>query len=205
MKIFGFKYWICFLLFFIIFYFENGVRFGGLSLAAAWKIPILVYLFFYMMNKKRIKIPAFVKKNTLYSFKQFVNPYLFFNIGIALDSFSRNIVQSIFYVYFLCKYRGREIQLERILYVLSQFIVLASLPVLLGVLEPFVERIDTSRYGIEGLEYFSGIFGTFHTASAYYSMTTVVFVYRIVNKIGVIDREKKWDYLFCYYRYICYF
>lgn len=195
MKIFGFKYWICFLLFFVIFYFENGIRFGGLSLAAVWKIPILVYLFFFMMKKTMIKFPLFIRVNTLYSFKQFINPYLFFNLGIALDSFSRYIVQSLFYVYFQCKYKGREIQLERILYVLSQFIVLASLPVLLGVLEPFVEKIDTSRYGIEGLEYFSGIFGTFHTASAYYSMTTVFFVYRLVNKTKG-DIDKKWDCLF---------
>lgn len=195
MKIFGFKYWICFLLFFLIFYFENGIRFGGLSLAAVWKIPILVYLFFLTIKKTRIKFPLFIRINTLYSFKQFINPNLFFNLGIALDSFSRCIVQSLFYVYFYCKYKEREIQLERILYILSQFIVLASLPVLLGVLEPFVEKIDTSRYGIEGLEYFSGIFGTFHTASAYYSLTTVVFVYRLVNKTKD-DINKKWDCLF---------
>ena len=195
MKQFGVKYWVYFLLFFFVFYFENGIKFGGLSLAAVWKMPILVYLFFFMVKNTRKKIPLFIKVNTLYSFKQFFNPYLLANLGIAIDSFSRYIVQSLFFVYFKYKYKGREIQLERMLYVLSQFVVLASLPVLLGILEPFVEKIDTSRYGIEGLEYFSGIFGTYHTASAYYSMTTVFFVYRLVNKIGK-NGENKWDLLF---------
>lgn len=63
------------------------------------------------------------------------------------------------------------------MYVLAQFVCLTSFVTLIGLISPLQEVRYAESVGIEGLSYYSSIFGSFHAASSYFCMAILVLIH----------------------------
>ena len=170
---FAFKYLFFFLLYFSIHYLEGLPPIGAFSFAQFWKIPLLLYLLVYALKYVRSR-PLFEKASYGLSIESFFSPEVWLNPLSVLISASKQLPLVLFFRYWLVKFRAKYKVLQTILYSLAQYVCLSALPVLLGIVEPLRGMMSAESFGVEGLVYFSGVFGAPHAASSYFCIAILV-------------------------------
>ena len=70
--------------------------------------------------------------------------------------------------------------LEKILVVLSQYVCLSSLLTLTNIVQPLKDYQNAETF-IEGLSYYSSVFGDAHAASSYFSIASATLIYFLIK------------------------
>lgn len=169
------KYISWFILFVIIHYLEGGFYIGGLSFAQLWKLPILAYLLYYNIVKG-YKHTIFEKSGYALVIEYMLSQEFIINPLKNIIDATKNIPLMLFYGYWKKKYSNAHTRLEAILYSFAQFICLSSILVLLGVITPVKDFRSAEYVGVEGAEFYSGLFTTAHAASSYFCAAFFVLI-----------------------------
>lgn len=169
---------LLFLIFFIVFYIEV-IDVFGIKFALLWKVCFLLFLLFFLISKKTYnKIPKVSLWGLLFSFQSIFNLSLFANpVANITDAIKIAYIPLLFAVYgdrFLNVADGEKIL--KFLLLISQFIVLSTLPFLVGLIEPLSTGYNLSIFGLDD-KGFVGIFQTAHTAAITVASALIVLVY----------------------------
>lgn len=169
------KYLILFICYFFIHYIEGFPPIGSLSIAQLWKIPLLLYLLVYniLFVKNR---PIFEKTGYWLSIEYFFSLETVIKPLNVIIRVSKQLPFILFLGFWRRAFAEKKDVLIKILYGLAQFICLASLPVLLGIIQPLQGEMSAESFGIEGLIYFSSIFGAPHAAASYFCGAVLVLI-----------------------------
>lgn len=182
------KYLLFFLLFVFLQYMEGLPPIRGLSIAQLWKIPILFYLV-YVVYKDDRKWFTFEKYSYIYSAENFFCPAIISNPVSIIIHASKQLPMVLFFNFWISRYKERTNELENVLFSLAQFIALASLVCLLGIITPIKGYRSADAYG-DGLEYYSAIFGAVHAASSYFCVALFVLLFGFKNGRFVSNIQK---------------
>ena len=161
---------------------------GGLSIAQLWKIPILLYLLYVVYRNDR-KWFTFEKYSYIYSAENFLCPAIISNPVSIIIHASKQLPMVLFFNFWISRYKERANELENVLFSLAQFIALASLVCLLGIITPIKEYSSAKAYG-ENLVYYSAIFGVVHAASSYFCVALFVLLFGFKNGRFVSSSQK---------------
>lgn len=183
-------YILCFSIFFLLHYLEGISLGGGLSVAQIWKVPILLFLIFYIISR-HLKTERFVRANYLLTGEVFLNQEIFVNpISIFIYA-SKLLPFPLFYTFFSSVSNTSAKKLETILYSLAQFIALSSAITLFGIVTPLRDWSGASNFG-EELFYYSSVFGNPHPAASYFCLSILV----LVNGLKINYFKSNWQKLF---------
>lgn len=176
------KYFSIFLLFFIVLYFDGGSS----TFSALWKLPVFIYMILYIIQSKRQRLPQYVKMSYLWGIKNFMNldtltRYVFDNISYGV----KFLIPAVCYDFFSRKCK-RQDQLFQVGLIISQYVILTSIPFLLGILGSPGGSLE-----YEGIQSFSGIFSGQHTFAVTTSMATFFIMFYILH-----ERPKRTDLFF---------
>ena len=175
------KYILFFLLYFGIHYFEGLPPIGSLSVAQAWKLPLILLLIIYCFVSKKKKQP-FVKTSFILAFLMLFNiDFLIFPTATIAGA-TKILPLALFFQYFSEQFGQKMQKLENILFVFAQFIAITSLITLLGIVQPLYEYGIAIQFGIDDMEYYSSLFYAPHCASSYFAVSTIVLVYGFLQK-----------------------
>lgn len=179
------KYILAFVLFFFLHYIEGLPPLAGLSIAQLWKLPILLVLI----------ICLFVKAQPLKKFERFgylfsIEPFL--SLGILsnpMSVFLFSVKQLPLILFFNFWQRLDVVKLEKYLLWFAQFVCLASFITLLGIIEP-LKAYGSADGFMEGLEYYSSVFGAPHSASSYFAVASIVIIFFFMRGKFNTKKEK---------------
>lgn len=175
-----------FVLFEVIHILEGKGAIYGISIAQLWKIPVLLYFMYCLVKCDRRWFP-FEKYSYLYSFENLFCPVILtYPFSIIIHA-SKQLPMVLFFNYWLSKFNVET--LVRILETLSQFILLSSAFVLLGIISPIYEFESAAMYG-EGMTYYSGMFGAVHAASSYFCGAMLVLIDGFLKGHFVSKKQK---------------
>lgn len=166
-------YIMCFVVYCILHYIEGFPPVFGLPIAQLWKLPLLAYLLFLSIQSQRRKY-TLEKSSYWMALQSSLNLETIFNPVYSVAHGMRQLPLALFFRFWLVKYSNRTDKLELFLYVLAQFVLLASLVVLLGIITPVKDFVSAKSFGVEDAVYYSGIFGAPHAASSYFVASTLV-------------------------------
>ena len=179
------KYFVCYIFFFCLYfclhYAEGLPPIGPFSVAQLWKIPILFVLLVYAINS-RIRAQRFEKSCYLLTAETFFSPETVINPLPTFIQASKLLPVVLFFRFWISKFKSKKSTLETIMYALAQFICLSSLLTLTGLVHPLYTETENTRYGIEGLTYYRGVFGSFHAASSYFCIAILVLIHGFMTK-----------------------
>ncbi len=163
-----------FLLFFIILYFET-LEFAGIKVALIWKGGLMIFLLSKFLLFKK---PLFSKKyffyGYLFNFKKIVTLSTFTSFSYSLLQMSRSIIFPILLSYFNSFYSNKKAL--NIIKTLSVYVIISTIPFLLGLIDPLKQGYDLSRYGFDTFG-FIGVFQNAHSASMTLSLSLLIIVY----------------------------
>lgn len=174
------KYIFFFILFVVLHYIEGFPDVDGFSVAQLWKIPLLLFLILYFILHIR-KTEKFEKWTMLLILESFfcieiiINPTSTFTNAIKL-------IPLVLFFHFFVNRGISQVTLKKVALFMSRYICLTSLITLLGIIEPIQEYRDAARFGIEGLSYYSSLFGAPHAASSYFAIAIIVLFYFIIKR-----------------------
>lgn len=160
------KYIIRFVPFFLLFYAE-GVKVGGFSLSQAWKIPLILYLLFYVFTHRPVKMPTFIKLYYGLTLKNL------FNSGML--NLVSNIQEGLRYIfipliYGTCtKSRKDVLSLSRLMLLFAQYFILTNIPFLFFGLPSLSEGMEYGDFMA-----YTGIFQNQHAMSTMMSICILV-------------------------------
>lgn len=166
-------YIFSFILFFILHYIEGFPTPLGLSIAQLWKLPLLFYLLVFSIRSLKRKY-AWEKYGYGLAIESTLNVESILNPLYSFTHAMKQLPLTLFFRYWLIKYSLRTDRLEIFLYSLAQFILLASLFVLLGFVTPIQDYLVTHSFSEEGTVYYSAVFGSPHGASSYFAASILV-------------------------------
>lgn len=165
-----------FLLFFILLYSEP-ILIGSITLSQLWKIPLMLYLLFYVfLIRRRVNLPKFVKFSYARAVKNLITGGILINPLPDLLTFLRYMLFPLMYEYLSIKIK-RINELNKILITLAQFVILSGIPFFLGLLESQGREISMGG----DLKSFVGVFQNPHAASATIAMSLLVLMVHIKN------------------------
>lgn len=174
------KYIFWFILFIIVHYLEGGLYFGGLSFAQLWKLPVLAYLLYYNIEKGYKSI-SFEKRGYALVFEHMLSQEFIINPLKNIIDATKNIPMILFYGYWKKRYSKAYTRLEVILYSFAQFICLSSILVLCGAITPIKDFRSAEYVGVEGAEFYSGLFTTAHAAASYFCAALFVLINGLIT------------------------
>lgn len=177
----SFVYIACFCLYFAIHYLEGLPPIGGVSVAQVWKIPIILFLLCYNLAQSRKKQP-FEKWGYALSIEYLLGAETWVNLFGAINRVARTMPVFLFYGFWVEKLKKKKELLETFIFSLAQFIPLASILILSGAITPLKEYESAESFGVEGLAYYSCVFGSAHAASSYFCASILVLVFGFLNK-----------------------
>ena len=166
-----------FVLFFSLHYVEGLPPIAGLSVAQLWKMPLIAYL---LINAIHTHYHTF--KFEKYGYSYSLTPFL--SVEVLSSPFSVllfSIKQLPTILFFKFWQRFNKNTLHKTLILISQFICLSSLLTLTNVVQP-LKNYQNAESFIEGLSYYSSVFGDAHAASSYFSIASVTLIYFLINK-----------------------
>lgn len=181
-----------FIAFFVLFYIEP-LDIGGLKIAILWKVALIGFIIIFLLQSRSYSFPNFIFYNYLYSVKFLLTTTTFSSVVSAvaqISEFLKSMFIGLFTHFFIARSeaKGEYLWIERLGIKLSVFILLSTLPFLLGLMSQLDEGYDLSKYGAEGFG-FIGIFQNAHAASITFAfalsiLTSALAKRRIVkNKI----------------------
>lgn len=174
------RYLIFFLLFFLLHYIE-GVKLGGsFSIAQIWKIPLMVYLLIYTFKNIRKRF-LFEKANYLTTEEFFLNKEVLLNPLNLFIGASKLLPLTLFFSYWIGKFKHKYFFLEKLLYWLAQFICLSSFLTLFNIITPLYDYSSAEYFGGEDLAYYSSVFTTSHAASSYFVISILTLINGFLN------------------------
>ena len=179
---------VFFVLFVLIHYCEGYGSIGGVSIAQLWKIPILLYFLYVACRGDRKWFP-FEKYSYLSSVEKFLCPAIISNPVSIIVHASKQLPMVLFFNFWLTQYAEDKNVLETILYTLAQYIALASLVCLLGIITPINGYELADAYG-DSVMYYSAIFGSVHAASSYYCVSLFVLLFGLKKGRFVSNPQK---------------
>lgn len=168
------KHIFYFPLFFILFYIES-ISIGGIKFAILWKAPLLLAMLLRLLLTHKIqKLNKSIFLGYLYNLKQIITLSSFSSIVITLSSISKSVVFPLFMQYAQQFYTEKKaVSLIR---TLAIYILLSTLPFLLGLIEPLKSGYDLSRYGLDAFG-FIGIFQKPHSAAITLAFAIVIVLF----------------------------
>ncbi|AAQ65353.1 hypothetical protein PG_0109 [Porphyromonas gingivalis W83] len=166
-------YILCFTIYFVLHYIEGFPPVFGMPIAQLWKLPLLAYLLFLSIQSKRRKY-ALEKSSYWMALQSSLNIESILNPIYSVTHGMKQLPLALFFRFWLVKFSNRVDRLEFFLYTLAQFVLLASLLVLVGIVSPVEDFLSADAFGIEGAVYYSGIFGAPHAASSYFAASILV-------------------------------
>lgn len=146
---------------------------GGLSFAQVWKLPLLAGLLVYSVLSLWRKT-HFEKTSYLLSAEYILSPEILVNPIGAIVRISKQLPFALFFGFWRQAFAGKKDKLEDMLYGLAQFVSLASVIVLLGIVHPMKADVSAESFGVEGLVYYTCVFGVPHAASSYFAASVLV-------------------------------
>lgn len=183
-------YFICFSIFFLLHYLEGITLGGGLSVAQIWKVPVLLFLIFYII-RRHLKTEKFVRTNYLLTGEVFLNQEIFINpMGVFIYA-SKLLPFPLFYTFFSSFSNTSAKKLETILYSMAQFIALSSAITLFGIVTPLKDWSSASNFG-EEVFYYTSIFGNAHPAASNFCISIFV----LLNGFKINYFKSNWQKLF---------
>lgn len=174
MNIIIYLFW--FVLYVTLHYVEGLPPIGGLSIAQLWKMPLIGYLLLNAIHFHR-RTFKFEKCGYTYSLMPFLS------VEAATSPFNIvlfSIKQLPTILFFRFWQRFNIDVLTKILIMLAQFVCLASLLTLTNIIEP-IKNYQNAESIIEGMSYYSSIFGDAHAASSYFSIASVTLIYFLIK------------------------
>lgn len=167
------KYIFYFILFFILFYLENYNITDNLSFSQAWKIPLVLFMIWYVFRRRIVYRLNFNKVAYFYGLKNIFNQGIFINPVTNIVETFRFANFPLLYDTFNIYFKDPE-KLGKFIVRISQYFILSSIPFLLGTLKSVKEGI---QFG-ESLS-FIGIFQNPHGASTVFSLALLVLIYQL--------------------------
>lgn len=175
---------IAFPLFFTLFYVES-IKIGEVKIAILWKILLLFFIFsYFFMTHSFFKLQKFVIFYLSYTLSLFIAPTVNqFAMIETLPAITKNLFIVLpFQIFKTIKKSNTE--LYQILLTLSIYIIFSAIPFVTGLLHPFTQGYDLTRFGVEE-QGFVGIFQVAHAASVTIAFAIVVFFYHIQSPISI--------------------
>lgn len=166
-------YILCFAIYFALHYIEGFPPVFGMPIAQLWKLPLLAYLLLLSAQSQRRKY-ALEKSSYWMALQSSLNVESILNPMYSVAHAMKLLPLSLFFRFWLIKYSNQFERIELYLYTLAQFVLLASLLVLIGIVSPVESFSSADAFGIEGAVYYSGIFGAPHAASSYFVASILV-------------------------------
>ena len=166
-------YLIAFLIFFGLHYLEGLPPIGPFSFAQLWKIPLLVYFVVEVITYKRKM--SFEKFAYWSSIETFFCPAILTNPFSIILYASKQLPMLLCFGYLRKKNKYDIEKLEKLLFILAQFICLSSLITLLGIVEPLSSYKSADAF-MEDLIYYSSVFTSAHAASSYFFIAAMVLI-----------------------------
>lgn len=159
-------YILLFIPFFALFYSEP-LKLGAMSVSQLWKIPLALYLIYYLLQHRHVEVPAWSRWQYWLSLKSFLNADTIVSIMSNVQSALKISFLPLLYNYF--NNRGwRKATLQRTLLLVVQYFILTNVPFLLG-----LKTINTGHdYGV--FVAYSGIFQNQHAMSVIMGICIVV-------------------------------
>lgn len=171
------KYLLWFIIFVTLHYVEGLPPIAGLSVAQLWKMPLIAFLLLNAIQS-RYHTFKFEKKGYYYSLTPFLNIEVL-SSPFSVLLFSIKQLPTILFFKFWQKFNVRI--LEKILITLAQFICLTSLLTMTNIIQP-IKSYQSAESIIEGMSYYSSIFGAAHAASSYFYASNIIIIFFIINK-----------------------
>ena len=190
-----FKIPIIYIFFFVLIYNES-INIGGVSLSILWKIPLLIYIFIYII-KRKIRKPLFNKYAYGYGLVKLLNSGIVNTTIITISDFSRFITFPLLFDFVHCRLK-RSFKVYNLLFHISQFVILSFIPFSLKILHSH-ESIDASESVLEVLEQAnrtSGIFSSTHGASSILALSLVFLTYHFISRKHTIFSKVYIAFLF---------
>lgn len=177
---FKLKYYILsFLPFFLLFYSESN-SIGGLKISQLWKLPLLLFLIWYVFQKRHKASPVWTQTYYWLSLKHL------FNSGMVKQLFG-NIQDGLTFLFLplgfnFCQNAWTKDFLSRFLLCVCQYFILTNIPFLFFGMESKKEGIS---YG--DFQAYTGIFQNQHAMSIIMGICIIVILYNF--KLG---RFRQW-------------
>lgn len=171
------KYLLWFIIYVTLHYVEGLPPIAGLSVAQLWKMPLIAFL---LLNALQSRYHTF--KFEKYGYSYSLTPFLSIEVlssPFSVLLFSIKQLPTILFFKFWQKFNVRI--LEKILITLAQFICLTSLLTMTNIIQP-IKIYQNAESIIEGMSYYSSIFGDAHAASSYFSASCIIIIFFLINK-----------------------
>lgn len=177
------RFLILFLIFWGMHIIEGFPAIGGISIAQIWKMPLWGYLIFVTFNYYKEK---YQKYSYWMAAESLINPEIINNTISSVAHAAKLLPLALFSSYF--RNNVNPSNYSKYILWLSQFIAIATVPYLLGILKP-IHAFDASFIS-DDLYYFSGCFGGAHVASSYYCLAILVILAYYIEGRFPSRREK---------------
>ena len=164
-----------FTIFFSIFYIET-ISIGGIKIAILWKLVLIGIIILYILNSKDSFQKKFIFWGYLYSLKNFVNASSFTYFISALTEVIKSAFIPLLAHFFILLQKNKNLNLYKILLTISIYIILSTIPFLLGIVQPLSKGYDLSLFGLEAYG-FVGIFQIAHSAAVTIAFAIIILIY----------------------------
>ena len=183
------KHLIYFILFFTIIYFET-LEFGEIKFAIIWKGVFIIFILSkFILYKKSLFSKKYFFYGYIFNLKKIVTLSSFTSFLPSLLQLSRSVVFPILLSYLNSFYSNKKILI--IIKTLPVYIIISTIPFLLGIIEPLKIGYDLSSYGIDSFG-FIGIFQNAHSASMTLAFSLIIIIYLI--KYTISNNQKIFYY-----------
>tara|TARA_B100000768_G_C11283551_1_gene380307 strand:- start:1135 stop:2361 length:1227 start_codon:yes stop_codon:yes gene_type:complete len=183
------KHLIYFILFFTIIYFET-LEFGEIKFAIIWKGVLIIFMLSkFILYKKSLFSKKYFFYGYIFNLKKIVTLSSFTSFLPSLLQLSRSVVFPILLSYLNSFYSNKKILI--IIKTLPVYIIISTIPFLLGIIEPLKIGYDLSSYGIDSFG-FIGIFQNAHSASMTLAFSLIIILYLI--KYTISNNQKIFYY-----------
>lgn len=174
-----------FFIFFILFYIET-ITIGGVKIAIWWKLVLIGIIILYILSSKSTGLKKFILWGYLYSFKNFINLSSISSFTY-FTSASTEVIKStfipLFAYFFISLQEKKNLNLYKILLTISIYIIISTIPFLLGIIKPLAKGYNLSLFGLNAYG-FVGIFQVAHAAAVTIAFAVIVLIYEF-EKITV--------------------
>lgn len=172
------RYLFHFILFFTLFYFES-FKLGSFSFSQLWKIPLVIYLFSYLLSRRDVK-ESYVFWGILFALIQLLNADLLHNANVAVTRFCK-FADLPLLTYFICTIGFPKDKIWRLSFLTAQYFILSTLPFLTGFLSDVVSTDNFDFGNFTSRTYF---FQSMHAAAIILSFSVLVIAHKIKEDIS---------------------
>lgn len=160
---------------FIVFYFET-VSINGVTISHIWKIPVFVFMVLYILRKGFAGSNSLIISNYVWGVKNLLNT--------SIINYTSETIISAFKVtyfglmhHFFNSFIKSELIIKEYIIKLSVFMIMSSVPFLIGIIDPLGLQLDFSMYGYADEKGYVGLFQTPHAAGIITSAAVINLIY----------------------------